>query len=180
MGKKGWQNRIFREKLCRSLLAAVVLFYVLWPQTGFCACPDCHCKNSVPATPFEEESLGEEPCCSHCCCSQAKKAETTERASLSIYVPKVACCAGEDRADDPAKPCRCSCSETKMAPPTPQRTTVQTLEFWQDLKDSSHSVFAILPETQSALPWEGTVYHRINPLARLPVRLHLLFAVLLN
>ncbi len=175
--------RILRNKLCRCFLVTTVLFYVLWPQTGMCACPNCDCSNRVRSVQEEVEPETPKSTCRKCCCDQVEPSDLQAAAqpTLTSGPPRATCCsASGGLANETSGSCRCSCSETKIAPPPPQRTTVQTLEIWQKLEELSPPTFALLPET-SFLPDTGfLIQHRMNPLARLPVRLHLLLVVLRN
>ena len=169
-GQMKRMRKIMWNKMLRCIFAAAVLLYVLTPQTGFCSCPDCGCSNKIPTSkPRSTDNEESRPLNGCPCCK--KKAEPKQSRP---------CCSENGLSDSNSDKCSCSCSETKLPPPTVQRTSGHSFQDLEDTRDlqSITFTFPLIPEALSEFVFLRNVFE--TPTSRLPVRLHLLLLVFLN
>ena len=157
-------RKIVWNKSLRCIFATAVLFYALFPQTGFCVCPGCKCSNKLPTSEAVTHETTE-----GCCCHNSK-AEPVQEPS----------CCPEKSDENSSDNCSCSCSETKLPPPPVQKTGGQMLQELDHSKDfqSTPSMFSPFSGTLSEIVCADKTFE--TPISRLPVRLHLMLHVLLN
>lgn len=160
-------RKIASNKFLRCVFASAVLFYALFPLTGFCACPDCECTNKIRKTSTTESDCHESaPTEGGCCCGKPE--------------PKKSCCSKDADAGNSTDDCQCDCSDTKLPPPTVQRTVGESFQELEEIKAPPFApfTFPLIPEAFSECVFLAKTFE--TPVSRLPVRLHLLLLTFLN